>query len=110
MKDLLKLLSRIDYGIYEHKLYAVFGVDKSFIDKAVSDGFLERIERGHFYKGIKITSAGGIELARLEAIVPAPSPKTPAQIRLEELKIKLKDNTITAEELKEYLRLRDYGS
>ena len=106
MKKLLQLLKKVGYPVYESKLREKFGLKKAFFDQTETDGFIKRVDRGHsLYKGIKITQAGLDELARLEAIVPSPRPKTAEDIRVEELKSKLEDDTITFEELKELIKV-----
>ena len=106
---LLRILRELD-GIYEHKLAVRLGKEYlkfPELDQLILDGFAERfIKKEDFaVKGIRLTNAGKVELARLDAIPPAPIVTPPEQLRRAELVKKLQDNTITDVEVRELLRM-----
>ena len=104
---LLRLINEAGW-VYEHKLAAKLGKPIGFqeLEDVVTQGFVERIDRElATVKGLRLTQAGKDELARLNAIPPIIPQPTVEQLRMQELRSKLKDNTITQEELKELLRI-----
>lgn len=92
---MLRLLSQKG-KVRENKVVAKFGS----ADAMVLSGFL--IRDGEY---LYITQAGKNELARLDAIVPIPRVPTPEELRRIDLVKKLKDDTITAVEVRELLRM-----
>ena len=106
---LLRILRELD-GIYEHKLAVRLGKEYlkfPELNQLILDGFAERfIKKEDFaVKGIRLTNAGKVELARLDAIPPTPFVPDPKQLRFQELKSKLSDNSITFEETKDLLKM-----
>lgn len=107
---LLKILSEQSDGIFEHKLCAKLGKEYGKfpeLDNLIADGFAKRLskDRGFSVKGLYLTDAGRAELTRIDAIPPVPVQPSPQQLRLQELKSKLGDNSITFEETKELLKM-----
>ena len=106
---ILKTLKEID-GIYEHKFSIKCGREYTKfpeLDQLIIDGFIESFDKqeGFEIKGIRLTEKGQIELARLDAIpIISPEP-TIEQLKTQELKTKLQNNSITFEETKELLRV-----
>lgn len=107
---LLRILNKAINGIFEHKFCIKLGVEYGNfpeLEQLIADGFAKRMtkDEGFIIQGIFITDAGKAELARLDSIPPVQPKPTAEQLRMIELKSKLKDNTITFEETKELLRL-----
>lgn len=99
------LLQAILEGVYESKLVTRF--TQQLIDDAINQGFAERYEklRDFAVQGIRITASGRTELQRLESEANTPPQPTAEQLRYAELKLKLKDDSITDAELKELLKI-----
>ena len=108
MEKLLEILSNTDC-VYSHKIGMKHCGDSLcfHLNDAVFQGFASKEVKdpSHLYKGIRITDAGRIELARLRAIVVPPPPLSAKQIRINELKAKLIDATILQSEIVEFLKL-----
>ena len=107
---ILKLLNSCLEGIYEHKLCYYFGkVYGNFpeLETLITNGFVNRFNKqdGFTIQGVQITGTGRTELARLDAIPPAPRVPTAEELRRIELVKKLQDDTITAVEVRELLRM-----
>ena len=91
--------------VYQHKYLNRIGKPAGFpeLEAEIVAG---RIERFDWDKGkaLRLTDAGKAELARLDAIPPAPRVPTAEQLRRADLVKKLQDNTITDVEVRELLR------
>src|SRR3990167_8366989 len=100
---LLRLISEAGC-LYEHKLCAKLDKPLGFqeLEDVISLGYIQRVERDlKDIQGLILTQSGKDELARLNAIPPTPIEPTPTQLRFQELRAKLGDNTITVDEVKE---------
>lgn len=109
LKNVLQELNKLEYPVYEHKLQSKFGVNQALLDDAVVNGWIVKTGRASSlpYERMKITDAGKVKLAELLTPPPPPRPPQPtaAQLRIAELKDKLKADTITNDELRELLKL-----